>query len=778
MGKRITPLLILVILAIVFFWKNILGEVFYFGDNLNFFVPNKIFLVDSVKNGIFPLWNPLIFSGTPYIADLAIFPFYPGNLLFFLFSPLAALTYLAIIEVIMAGFFMYLYLGRLGFEKFLRILGAVVFMFSGSVVTHIGNISILNVIIWLPLILYFIEKYFCQKSFKYLFLAGLSLTLSFLGGHVQLFYYNGLFIFLYILFKIRASVREKIIGGFLILFVFLGLCAFQLLPFLEFAQLSTRPVSDYVYSTVGSINPVVTVRLILAQIYGRLVDGYSWGPGALIERGFADVAGYIGVLPLVFVAFVITKKFRKVKFWIISSILFLILSFGKYTPIYYLFYKLVPFFARFRNPAQFLFLYSFCAVVLSVYGLKYFIELKKERAARLVRNPLIIIGFIVIAAIGLVQILTKGWLFWQLAVRTITIISSKVNIPYYYSQEKSAIILQLFFENTTFLLVTVTLAAFLFYRFKRGLIKDMVFKLLILILIFIDLLIFSKNSLYMVKPDKVEIPQEASRELSGKLEAEERFISGSQIIPYTGLFNYWNQTMVREPFAQSRVDREELAGFKVFKKEVASLPPNIGMNSNLATVNGYGSMVVGRYANYFDPEKKSRDVNNVNISGFSDRKLDLLGVKYLVLDRDLAENEEIEVNSAYKLVFSGSFVKIYENRKSFPRAFIDNGKKVNKTIRLYQPNRVDIELDGDDGGQLVLTDVFYPGWEAFIDGRRVPIKSYKNVFRAIDVTENAKLASFLFKPKKFYLGSAISGLFFLICLVKLALLSAAKTKKR
>jgi len=763
MKKRLLPLLLLLFLTIIFFWENIFsGFVFYFGDNFNLFIPNKTFLVNSIKAGLFPLWNPLILSGTPYIADLAIFPFYPGNLFFLVFSAEVGLTFLAIVQVFLAGVFMRMYLAKIGFGKFSSFLGAVIFMFSGSVVTHIGNISILNVIIWLPIILFYLEKVFENGKFKDIFLLALFLTISFLGGHLQFFYYNGLFIFFYTLFKVKADFRQKLSRSLLISLIFFGLCAFQLLPFLEFANLSTRPVGDFSYSAEGSISPVVTLRFFLAEIYGRLKDGYSWGPGAPMERGFADATGYIGVIPLFFIFWLILKKGKKQVFWIASFFLFLFASFGKYTPVFGIFYKIVPFFNRFRNPAQFLFLYSFCGIVISLYGFNFFLK-EKIRNGKKIKILLTVFGLLFGLSLFFVG-------------RGENLVGKTLTLPLAYNFEKLAIIFELFFTNLAIIFLAAGVFLIILFLYQKGLIKRRLFEALLVLVVFFDLFNFSKNSLFSADKKVYQVPSGARLYLEENLGLGERFLSTSEIIAYTGLFNYWNQTMVREPFGESRVDKKEVVDFEVLAQETAVLPPNLGMNYSLATVNGYSSMVISDYAGFWDPKGESKNINNILIKDFDDEGLDLLGVKYLVVDKDLSG--DVEKVKGFSLVFSDGFVKIYRNSKAYQRTFLIDQERVKTKITDYQPNKVAVETNGGAGGLLVLTDNYYPGWEVFVDGEKSKLERYKGTFRAVKIKKGEKKVEFLFKPWSFYIGLLITSLTLVLCLGKLVWLSAAKMKKR
>ena len=780
MKKYYLPLAVFFLLTVIFFWKNVfLGEVFYFGDNFNFFIPNKIFWVENIRKGIFPLWNPLTFSGVPYAGDISVFPFYLGNMFWLIFKPLIALTSLAVVEIFLMGFFCWLYLGKIGFDKYLRILGAVLVMFSGSVVTHIGNISILNVIIWLPLVLYFLERSFESNKLRDVLLTSLFLSISFLGGHLQFFYLNGLFLGLYFIFKIRGDIKEKIVKGGLVVLFFVGMSAFQIIPLMEYVGLTTRPVNDFEYASSGSLSPVVFPRLILAEFYGRLVDGYSWGPGALIERGYADVTGYVGVVSLLLFIFAVIKKVEKTKFWIISGVSFLVLSFGKYSPFYYLFYKVVPLFSRFRNPSQFLFLYSFCVIVVSLYVVKSILD-KGEKIKNVVRMEFVLrVGLVVSGLLLFVNRLFLGKVVGLLAGWVGNFIGANISMPSYYSLEKVVVILELIVSN---LLVFAFIVICFFYLVilmrKRQISKD-VFKLLVISLVFFDLFLFSRNSLYSAKINKLDVPEEAVEYLESKMEIGERYLSSSQIVPYSGLFNYWNQSMVREPFGQSRVDEKEIDSFRVFKKEASLLPPNLGMNYDLATINGYGGTVLNSYAEYFDKKGESKNINNVEISDFGDEGVDKLGVRYLVGDEGvLLYDGEIE-EKGYELVFDGSFVKIYENRQRWPRAYIITNSQIEeREIKEYGSNRVVVGLEDGDKGKVVLTDSYYPGWQVEREGRSLKIEKYDGALRLVEVSGGKGELVFSYQPKGFYLGLLISLGFYLVWPLQRVLSYVRKMKKK
>jgi len=76
-------------------------------------------------------------------------------------------------------------------------------------------------------------------------------------------------------------------------------------------------------------------------------------------------------------------------------------------------------------------------------------------------------------------------------------------------------------------------------------------------------------------------------------------------------------------------------------------------------------------------------------------------------------------------------------------------------ILLYQPDRVLVRSEGG-GGYLVLTDAYYPGWNAYVDGVPAPLYRGDVYFRAVPVPPGEHLVDFRFEPERVGQGAAIS----------------------
>jgi len=92
------------------------------------------------------------------------------------------------------------------------------------------------------------------------------------------------------------------------------------------------------------------------------------------------------------------------------------------------------------------------------------------------------------------------------------------------------------------------------------------------------------------------------------------------------------------------------------------------------------------------------------------------------------------------------------------------------------PNEVRIEAALDRPGFLVVHDVYYPGWRAYLNGLEVPILRANHAFRAVHLGKGRHEVRFVYAPRSFAVGwrvSAVSAL-----LVTAALLQAALDARR
>jgi len=169
--------------------------------------------------------------------------------------------------------------------------------------------------------------------------------------------------------------------------------------------------------------------------------------------------------------------------------------------------------------------------------------------------------------------------------------------------------------------------------------------------------------------------------------------------------------------------------------------------------------------------------------------------------------DTVTVDPDFALTYSGD-VKIYRNRRVLPRAFLvhravtaddetviaalenpafhpdetvylalsqpwtgkpsPTANEGTVVIRRYAPERIELDVSTRSSAYLVLTDSYYPGWRAWVDGQPAPILRADLLFRAVQVPAGEHHVRFAFQPSSLRWGALISLLTGLAVLVWLA----------
>ncbi len=140
--------------------------------------------------------------------------------------------------------------------------------------------------------------------------------------------------------------------------------------------------------------------------------------------------------------------------------------------------------------------------------------------------------------------------------------------------------------------------------------------------------------------------------------------------------------------------------------------------------------------------------------------LGLLNVAYVIAEYPL----DVQ---GFNLITKFGNTHIYGNQHIKPRAWIQsetlNGYIKAAEIISWNPNRLSLRVRGP--GLLVLSEIVYPGWWAFIDGRHVDIVSFQGIFRGVELLEPGEhYIEFLFCPVSLVIGLSLSllGLFLFV----------------
>ena len=74
------------------------------------------------------------------------------------------------------------------------------------------------------------------------------------------------------------------------------------------------------------------------------------------------------------------------------------------------------------------------------------------------------------------------------------------------------------------------------------------------------------------------------------------------------------------------------------------------------------------------------------------------------------------------------------------------------------PTHIRLEVEAVGDGVLVLTDTYYPGWRAWVDGAEQNILRTNYSFRGIMLSAGHHTIDLMYEPKSFELGLSIAGI--------------------
>ncbi|MEK7119714.1 MAG: YfhO family protein [Patescibacteria group bacterium] len=598
--RNFVVLIVFILLIAVFFYRQIfLGQVFYCCDNLLINIPSKLFLVDELRQGRFPLWNPYIFSGSPFFADINLALLYPMNALYFILPPFQALTVGALLDIFVGLMGMYLLCRSLRCSTTASILGAVVFGFSGTMVTYINNIPMLQAASLAPWLLWGWKRLLQKPSIaRYLGIVVIA-SLQVLAGHPQLTYYSWLLAVLFVLFACPGKLLQKIgLMSAVVLLTFF-LTGVQVVPFMEFAMLSTRAGRGFAYASFDSLHPLNIVRLFIPNVVGVLRDGTAWAQGG-------SVYGYIGVLAVIFVFA------ARLRFWKIIAGVAFVLALGKYTPVFTIAYWLVPGIAGFRSPQHFLLPFTIAVSVLAAYGLD---DVKK----RAIRN---------IGVIGMMGGIGGGLLYLFSANLAGLVLELLVSYPtrvleklHGFSLGMIETVVQLTAMNILMVGILMVTAGLVWRKSRNA----------VVLLVFFELFLFSQNGLVSINQN------EPMRWFAG-MRGQEKSIVDPLQYPYLG----------KKEFGVFNWDRESAW-------QVSILRPNLNMVAGLPTPYGYASLVYREYQMY--ASSASADPTGVQLDDPTGGKVAMLtGPRLFFLDKKL-QKHPVEIQS-----YTSNDVRLLTNR--------------------------------------------------------------------------------------------------------------------
>lgn len=347
------------------------------------------FAAQALRSGHpIPHWNPYLFGGLPYVAAMHGDIFYPTALLRLLMPTDAAMTWGFAIHLFLAGLFTFGFLRAWGLSFFASLVGGLAYMLSGPIASYAspGHDGKLFVSALLPLALWVLLRGIRDgRSWAWGAFA-LTVGLAVLSPHPQLLQYLLLTSGAFALFLAlgpdadgqrldrRTGVRRL---SFALAAVVVGMAigAIQYAPVREYVAWSPRAGgTEYRFAASYSFPFIELVNIYLPQFTG-ILDKY-WGP-----NGIHLHSEYLGgpMLLLASAAFGGNANTRFRRFWLGVGIVTFLWMLGGNTPFFALVYNIVPGTKFFRAPSTIIYVFTFCVSVFVALGVERVIAREVNR---------------------------------------------------------------------------------------------------------------------------------------------------------------------------------------------------------------------------------------------------------------------------------------------------------------------------------------------------------------------------------------------------------------
>jgi hypothetical protein len=746
--------------VIVYYWPVLSLRGFLWNDFIEQNFPYRLFAARSLNDGVFPFWNPYVFSGMPFFADVQAAVLYPLNALLTFFvrddwlSPIL-LEYQVVLHIGLAGMFLWLLARDFGLSRLPALIAAMTFMFSAFFTTHIFHVNLIHAAAWFPLAFLFVKRSLERTSILYAGLAAATLAAAFLAGYPQLmvhgYYALGAWFLFMLILRVktgtaapgREAKQGALFAGLIALAV--ALSAVQLLPTQELGAHSARPTLGFAESCEGSFRLYRFVTLLIPKFFGS-PDSIYWGVSlADINAGmhsYWETAMYVGILPLLLAAIAVALV-RSPAVWFFSGLgaVSILLAMGDSFFLYWVFYKLLPGFDRFRVPARFAFMFSLSIAMLAGFGLQAlmrhihdFSPLSRRRLSRIILS----IGCL---GIGAALFVSLGVL--RPAVADFIAQSGRFDPSVIERLVDERVYPAVIEQTWLFALFLAASAALLMLRIgqKAGARQ---FGAAALALLFADLCVFGYG--YAAR-------QTDPREVYATAPLIEQLRTQS------------HKELFRINMRDSRPGTTDLGGRNML------LQKNQGSVHELFLMEGYNPLRLGRQL--IDRNEQILDILNVKYFIQSSPRTQQIGFAlnedrlpraWFAASHIIIPDEQRILSTLKDPDFDPRQTVVLESRPpAGPPDASAGAAQATVTIDDYSLNEITMTVTSDRPGYVVLSEIYYPNWRARVNDKDAPLYRADYALRAIPVPAGRSRIQCSYRSPAFRRGLIIT-LFGLIAL--------------
>lgn len=373
------------------------------------FIGWRAFGFGQLRHGHLALWNPHLFSGTPFLGGFQSALLYPPNWLF-LVLPLATAINASIgLHVLLAGIATYLWAEYRRLNPISALLSGLIFMFGGAFFLHIypGHLSNLCTMAWAPLIFLSIDRLTCEKSWNGVWVGSIAVAMQVLAGHPQYVLYTAVVAAIYASARLRGAPRRRqAVAGFVLIYVAgAALSAAQLLTGLQATAESARSHLSPATAGTQSWAPESLLTAVMPGFFGDMNPTVYWGRWYLWEQSI-----YVGVAATALALYGLGRETAAMRRGAVAAAaVTLLLALGRYTPLFHVICHL-PGFSSFRGLSKFVFLLSMFIALLAGVGFDRLMRTTKvSRVAPIVAGTMGAMALVFAAVMSHEAQAPRGW---------------------------------------------------------------------------------------------------------------------------------------------------------------------------------------------------------------------------------------------------------------------------------------------------------------------------------------------------------------------------------
>ncbi len=380
----------LVIVTVYFLPALLPGRQIFGTDYLVGAYPSYNFIVERLSDGELPKWIPYLFGGLPNSAS-------PGST----YHPVVLIggQFLATERVFALMFLAHFWLGCIGMYALSRELGCrswvafisgLAFGFTGLVASwvyagHDGRVIAASMI---PAVFFFLRRGVRTLTIAPFLGAAASMGLALLSFQIQIVYYLLLGAAVWGVFCVVRYARSRpalatartVALGLVSVALAFALAAVIIVPFAGYVPASPRGEAGgrgYEYSTSYSMPASEVIAMAVPEQAGASVADPTTGapllPSYSRAGGFKLHTEYVGawVVLMLVIGAAVARRNRDWQFMAGLSLFGLSLALGGNTPLYRVYYAVLPGLDKFRAPSLAFCLVSFAVVVMAALALEH-----------------------------------------------------------------------------------------------------------------------------------------------------------------------------------------------------------------------------------------------------------------------------------------------------------------------------------------------------------------------------------------------------------------------